>query len=341
MRLEPPAFWYGAPGIAAFALSPAAAIYGLAVQARFKLASPYRSALPVLCVGNFTLGGAGKTPAALELVRLLRGRGLRPAVLTRGYGGSEAGPRSVTEDDTAVVVGDEALLLAKATPTVVSRNRPAGARLIEAMGADVIVMDDGFQNPSLQKDFNLVVVDGGSGLGSGRTFPAGPLRAPLNFQLDRASAILILRAGPAHERLTAKFGTRPIVEAEIAPVSSEALAGRRFVAFCGIGRPAKFEETLTKANADVRRFVSFPDHHRYNESEASSLLDAARQESAELVTTEKDYVRLGGDTGPLRDLREASMPLRITLRFIGDGEARLLHLIEPLLPPRASVARAR
>ena len=197
LRLEPPSWWYsGRIPPAAWGLLPVSALYGAAVQKRFRDAKPYRGKLPVICVGNFTMGGAGKTPVALKLAALLRDHGIRPGFLTRGYGGRERGPYLVNAaSDGAARVGDEPLLLAEAAPTVVSRDRPAGARLLETLAVNAIVMDDGFQNPSLAKDFSLVVIDAAAGLGSGRVFPLGPLRAPLAFQAGMADAILLLGGG--------------------------------------------------------------------------------------------------------------------------------------------------
>ncbi len=194
MRLEPPPWWYGGRiPAAAWGLLPVSAIYGALVQRRFRKASPYSSKLPVICVGNFTVGGAGKTPVALKLASLLSDEGRKPGFLTRGFGGHERGPHLVDAAlDDAARVGDEPLLLADAAATVVSRDRPLGARLLETLGLDTIIMDDGFQNPSLKKDFSLIVIDAGAGIGSGRVFPLGPLRAPLRFQAGMADAILIL-----------------------------------------------------------------------------------------------------------------------------------------------------
>ncbi|MBI4723881.1 MAG: tetraacyldisaccharide 4'-kinase, partial [Rhodomicrobium sp.] len=201
MRLEPPSWWYGGRiPLAAWGLLPISAIYGAIVQRRFRKASPYRSKLPVICVGNFTMGGAGKTPVALKLASLLHDLGRKPGFLTRGYGGRERGPHMVDgARDNAARVGDEPLLLAEAATTVVSRDRPGGARLLETLGPDTIIMDDGFQNPSLKKDFSLIVIDAGSGIGSGRVFPLGPLRAPLAFQAGMADAILLLGRGAGGE----------------------------------------------------------------------------------------------------------------------------------------------
>lgn len=194
LRLEPPSWWYGERiPAAAWGLLPVSAMYSVLVERRFRKAQPYRSKLPVICVGNFTMGGAGKTPVALKLASMLRELGRKPGFLTRGYGGKERGPHRVNPDlDIAARVGDEPLLLAEAAPTVVSRNRPLGAQVLEALDIDVIIMDDGFQNPSLAKDFSLIAVDAGAGIGSGRVFPSGPLRARLDFQASMADAIILL-----------------------------------------------------------------------------------------------------------------------------------------------------
>jgi len=191
--MRDPAFWWQPPGTVAALLAPIAKIYAAVAGSRLKKAG-HSVGIPVICIGNLTVGGSGKTPTALAVARLLIAAGKRPYFLTRGYGGELAGPVLVdTTVHRAYDVGDEPLLLAGVAPTVVAADRVAGAEAIRAAGADVIVMDDGFQNPSLAKDLSILVVDGRRGLGNGKVFPAGPLRAPLDAQLDRAQAILIIR----------------------------------------------------------------------------------------------------------------------------------------------------
>jgi tetraacyldisaccharide 4'-kinase len=345
MRLEPPSWWYESRiPLAAWGLLPIAAIYGAAVQRRFRNASPYRSKLPVICVGNFTAGGAGKTPVALKLAALLRESGRNPGFLTRGYGGMERGPHLVNAaSDDAAHVGDEPLLLAAAAPTVVSRNRPAGARLLETIGADVIVMDDGFQNPSLTKDFSLIVLDAGAGIGSGRVFPLGPLRAPLDFQAGMADAILILK-GQAHgnaacqglrqQILSARqrSAARPVshldvFEASVVPLIPDGLDSQPVLAFCGIGRPAKFFATVRDAGISAVKTCCFPDHHPFTDAEARALIAEAKASGAALLTTEKDRARLAGTTGAQRELYLSSQALPITVQLAEDGEARLMSAI--------------
>ena len=189
--MKAPRFWWEKPGAMAALLAPFAALYGSIAARRLKQEGA-RAGIPVICVGNPTVGGAGKTPAAMAIARFLIDAGERPYFLTRGYGGRLAGPLVVEAGHTAVQVGDEPLLLARVAPTVVAANRVAGAELAREKGASVIVMDDGFQNPSLAKDFSILVIDGARGIGNGRVLPAGPLRAPLAPQLDRADAILIV-----------------------------------------------------------------------------------------------------------------------------------------------------
>ena len=331
MRLEPPSWWHGtspADRLKAALLSPAGWLYGTAAQARFALAKPYRSPLPVICVGNFTVGGAGKTPLALALAEITRGLGYRPAFLTRGYGGSLAGPHKVDpERDSAAEVGDEALMLARAAPTVLARFRPGGAKTIEALGASLIIMDDGFQNPSLQKDVAIIAVDAGAGIGNGRVFPAGPLRAPLAAQRKRAALAVLIGdgGGDVESRLG---GCLPMVKARLSPAESdEWLRARRVAAFSGIGRPGKFFATLRECGAQVVAAEAFPDHHAFTEAEALGLLKKADDLGAILVTTEKDWVRIGATSGPLADLKARARNLPVKLVFPGEGEAWLKNFI--------------
>lgn len=315
--MRPPAFW-DATGDhpAARLLAPLAALYGRHTSARMDrpgAAAP----CPVLCVGNFTLGGAGKTPTALALAALLRAGGARPAFLTRGYGGCLAGPVAVDParhraDDT----GDEPLLLARAAPTILARDRPAGARLCVEGGADCIVMDDGLQNPSLAKTLSLAVVDAGAGLGNGRTFPAGPLRVPLERQWPHVHGLVLIGTGAKGEEMAEAAARRglPVHRARLIPGAD--LAGRRVLAFAGIGRPAKFFASLREAGADLVDTRAFPDHHPYRDDEIARLAAEAERLGAGLVTTEKDHVRLP----PAFAGRVSVLP--VTLRFRDEGPLR-------------------
>ena len=331
MRLEPPSWWHGsspADRLKAALLSPAGWLYVVAARGRFALAKPYRSRLPVICVGNFTVGGAGKTPLALALADITRGLGYRPAFLTRGYGGALAGPHRVEcERDSAADVGDEALLLARAAPTMLARVRPDGARAIEALDVNLIIMDDGFQNPSIEKDLAIIAIDAGVGFGNGLVFPAGPLRAPLDYQRRRAALAVLIRDDGGNVEAGLDGGL-PLVEARLCPSeSADWLRGARVTAFSGIGRPGKFFTTLRDCGVEVVATEAFPDHHAFTDAEALALMARAHELSAILVTTEKDWVRIGATSSALVDLKARARTLSVKLVFPGDGEARLRDFI--------------
>ena len=282
--MRAPDFWAD-DGALARLLAPLGTGYNLAGRLRRALAHPASVGIPVVCVGNLVAGGAGKTPVALALIEALGARGCKVQCLTRGYGGRVSGPHRVDPArDTAARVGDEALLLARAAPTWVARDRAAGA--------EVIVMDDGFQNPSLAKDLSLVVIDGAYGFGNGRVMPAGPLRETVPGGLARAEAVVVL--GPERRDLAARLDGGPaLLTARLAPrPGSERLAGRMVLAFAGIGRPEKFFATLADLGAKVVETRAFPDHHAYAPAEIESLRARAAALDACAVTTEKDAVRL-------------------------------------------------
>lgn len=311
--MKAPAFWNreGA-GWPARLLSPFGALYGWLTLRR--MARPgWRAPVPVISIGNFTAGGAGKTPTTITLANALIARGETPFILTRGYGGREKGPLRVDPARHAAdAVGDEPLLIARTAPVIVARDREAGARLAIAEGASVILLDDALQNPALIKDFSLAVVDGGFGFGNGRCVPAGPLRAPVSGQLARVDAVLIIGADEANveREMTGKpfFATR--FQPESKTVS--ALSGRRLLAFCGIGRPEKFRQTLIEAGLDVEAFQPFADHHAFTPHEAEALIKAADAFNLTLVTTEKDHTRLTGH-GVLQRLAAYATPLPVRL----------------------------
>lgn len=316
--LRAPEFWWQRAGITAALLYPAAAIYG-AVAAYRLGRNGYRAKIPVICIGNPTLGGAGKTPTAIALAKLLKDDGKKVFFLTRGYGGSEQGPLLVDlKTHNATKVGDEALLLAAAAPTVVAHDRAAGAKFAETQGAEVIVMDDGFQNSSLAKNFSILVIDGTKGIGNGMPFPAGPLRAALAPQLKRAQAMLIIGEGEAGDK-AARFASErklPVFRAKIVPQKSsvDELKGKSVLAFAGIGAPEKFFHSLEIAGAIVSGWKSFGDHHRYSAIDAAEILAKAEHGGHIPVTTEKDFMRMQGD-GVLAPLLEKTRILRIRLSF--------------------------
>jgi tetraacyldisaccharide 4'-kinase len=314
--MQAPAFWWRKAGLAAASLAPVAWLYGF-VAARRMGQRGRAVGIPVVCIGNFTVGGAGKTPTALAVARMLTDSGERPVFLTRGYGGRLPGPVRVDADrHSAQDVGDEPLLLARVAPTLVARDRVAGAAAAQAAGASVIVMDDGFQNPSLAKQCSVLVIEGDRSLGNGNVIPAGPLRAPLGTQLGHAHALLTIGDGVAAAPVAASAARRglSLFRGRLVPdpATAAACAGSPVLAFTGIGNPEKFFATLDAAGiaAPVRR--AFPDHHRYSASEAAALIREAEQNKLSLLTTEKDAARLTGDRA-LTALRERVRVLPVTL----------------------------
>ena len=285
--MREPGFWRRR-GAMAHLLSPLGALYGFSVAWKASHAgAAYHAAMPVLCVGNLTAGGSGKTPVAIEIARMLEARGKKPVLLTRGYGGKTHGPALVKPHHSARIMGDEALVLARAAPTIVSRDRALGGALAGDGHADVLVMDDGHQNFSLKKDLSLVVVDGGGGFGNGMVLPAGPLREPVAQGLKRADAVIIMGSGAPD--LAGYAG--PVLRAWLEPQPHN-FTGRKMLAFAGIGRPQKFFDTLRAVGAFVEETESFADHYTYQPSDLAGLRARARARGAQLVTTEKDLVRI-------------------------------------------------
>lgn len=314
--MREPAFWHRGSSWQSRLLSPIGAIYG-ALTARRMARLGVKAGVPVICVGNYHLGGAGKTPTVLALAALLRGMGAKPWVVSRGYGGRLAGPVVVDPRvHAAADVGDEPLMMADTLSVVVARRRADGAALAQAQGASVILLDDGFQNPALHKDLSLIVIDSRRGLGNGGIFPAGPLRAPLPPQLTRTDALIVVGDGdaarPVADLVTARG--KPVLRGRLQPdpASLAALAGRRVLAFAGIGDPERFFATLRAAGVDVIETASFPDHHPFAASEIAALAARAARASLTLVTTAKDLVRLRGDEA-LSAHAGAIVPFGVTL----------------------------
>jgi tetraacyldisaccharide 4'-kinase len=331
--MREPAFWWRGAGPQAQLLAPLGLIYGT-IAARRMAKAGAQAGLPVLCVGNFTLGGAGKTPTVIMLAKTLADGGSRPFCLSRGYGGSEAGPRLVDgPSDSAAQVGDEALLLARAAPTIVARDRVAGAEFARTQGASVIILDDGLQNPSLAKDFTLAVINARRGIGNGRVFPAGPLRAPLDAQIARTNALLVVGEGSAADGIAARLHAqeRPVFHARLLPdkAAVSALRGQNVLAFAGIGDPDKFFATAREAGIVVSRRRVFPDHHHYTPQDASELILRAEYSKLTLLTTEKDRARMNGDPR-LAALAASVQTLPVTMVVQEAGELR--RLIKSRLP---------
>jgi tetraacyldisaccharide 4'-kinase len=324
--MREPAFWWRAGGLAAALLQPAAWCYGGIAAHRMRRQGA-RAGIPVICLGNLTLGGTGKTPAAIAVAALLRERGERPFFLTRGYGGRLTGPVRVdpamhgSED-----IGDEPLLLARTAPAIVSRDRVAGAQRARAEGASVIVMDDGLQNPSLDKDLSIAVIDGARGIGNACVFPAGPLRAPLGAQIERVDALLIAGEDRAVPAALKGDNRRPLLRGRLVPDAATVkdLSGRKVLAFAGIGHPEKFFATLAAAGIAVAASHSFPDHHRYSDADARALLDRADADGLLPVTTEKDMVRLTRGACAALAGRTRALPVKLAFDDI-ESVRRLLE----------------
>jgi tetraacyldisaccharide 4'-kinase len=332
--MRPPEFWKAdargrdaAPMLRAL-LTPVSWAYAWAVEQKLNGAAPWQAPIPVVCVGNLTLGGAGKTPVT-RAVRASLGPGAH--TLSRGYGGRIEGPLRVSTDMKAAEVGDEPLLHAQDGPAWIARDRVAGARAIAAAGAHAIVMDDGFQNPSLAKTLSLIVVDPGYGVGNGHVFPAGPLRERLASGLARADALILLHNSERGredegERLAWLDGfAKPILNARLEPLGA-APAGP-LVAFAGLARPEKFFDTLEATGAELTDAIPFPDHHAYGDDDLELLAQLAAERDASLITTEKDAARLS----PEWRARVATLP--VSARFEAPETLEAL-----LAPVRARMA---
>jgi len=336
MKTAPDFWWKREFSLTGLLLAPIGRLYGLIAGRRMLNRPSAKSRLPVLCIGNFVVGGTGKTPFAIELAYRLQEDGFRPGFLLRGYGGTRKGPLVV---DAAVhdagEVGDEALLLARHGPTVTASDRPAGARLLEQQPVDVILMDDGFQNPSLHKDLSLVLVDCTVGFGNGRCLPAGPLRAPASKQILKADCLVLVGEGDAAEEAAHLAGRKglPILHAHLLPQPRDELEGKKLFAFAGIGRPQKFFETLKDLGYDLKRTRAYPDHHAYSEADVKMLLTEAEEAGLTLVTTSKDMARLETAAGELFHWVAASA-LVLEVRMHIDDEDRLAGLIKEKLRRR-------
>jgi len=307
MKLATPRWWYkrqlsaregGMPAIRAL-LTPVGWIWAAVTARRIARTDPFDPGVPVICVGNLTVGGTGKTPVVRALAARLAARGKAVHLLSRGYGGKLAGPVRVDPAiHTAADVGDEPLMLARDYPVWVARDRAAAARAAAAAGAEVIVMDDGHQNPSVRKTLSLVVVDGETRedewpFGDRRVFPAGPMREPLQVGLARADAAIVLLPADlaaADPELTGLLSAVPVLSAHLAAVAAPPSGPQ--VGFAGIGKPWKVERALQAADCDLVDFAPFPDHAAYDETVLGRLAERAAQFCAGLVTTEKDWVRL-------------------------------------------------
>lgn len=323
--MRAPEFWRH-NGLLPVLLSPASAIWRCCAASRIRRATPRKADIPVICIGNAVAGGAGKTPVAMSVADRLLQRGGKPHFLSRGYGGTTIEPTLVDPaHHSARDVGDEPLLLARHAPAWVARDRVAGAQAAVSAGADAIVLDDGFQSPSLHKDISILVVDGGYGFGNRRVMPAGPLREDLDAAIARADAVTII--GTDHHGIEQSLsGGKPVLAARFVPrIEDDDLSGEAVLAFAGIGRPEKFFETLAGMGCDVVATRAFADHHPYTGDEVMRLLEDAAAAGAIAVTTEKDAVRLPAEA------RDIVRTLGVTLEW--RDPAALDTLLSPALSP--------
>ncbi len=335
---QAPEFWWRGRSLPGMALAPLGAIYGQ-LSGRRMMRAGTSTGVPVICVGNLVVGGAGKTPTALAVASICRKLGLNPGFLTRGYRGRETGPLVVSlAVHSPHDVGDEALLLAQFAPTIVAADRPAGAKLLASLGADIVVMDDGFQNPSLNKDLALVVVDARRGIGNGLTLPAGPLRAPLAYQIRCADGLVVLGEGAQDRavRAAARAGL-PILRAKTEAARRRGLKRHAYLAFAGIGDPDKFYALLEASGAVVQHTMSFADHHLFTHEDCEAILAEAESRKLVPITTEKDRARLtrGGDAAERLAATAETFPIHV--RF--EEPNRLIGMIEDAVAAHGSAYR--
>lgn len=328
--MKAPDFWKnpaGRPGWQAFLLAPIGHLYAWATAFRIAKGDGYRAKVPVICVGNLNAGGTGKTPTVIALAEKLIQMGLSPHVVSRGYGGRLKGPVQVDErGHSAKDVGDEPLLLAAFAPTWVSRDRAEGVRMAEESGADVILMDDGFQNPGVAKDLSIVVVDAAAGFGNGRTIPAGPLREPVETGLQRADLVLSIGTDRAQQVFDESWTSAircPVLRGELKPLPTGMdWEGLDVLAFAGIGDPSRFFSTLRNLGANLLRSEALDDHQPLTDALMKRLAIDATALRAQLVTTEKDAVRLP-ETYRAQVL---TVPVRLELRDWTEIERSLAGL---------------
>ena len=328
MVSEAPPFWWKKGDPRAWLLAPASLIYGYFASRRMKNAKRAAVDVPVICVGNFTVGGAGKTPTVITLAKAAKARGLKPGVLSRGYGGSMDRTTVVDADHhRARDVGDEPLLIAREALTVISRKRLEGARMLISEGADLIIMDDGFQSAALRFDYALMVIDSMRGIGNGFLVPAGPVRAPTTLQLAHATALLKLGDGAGADpfiRIAARSG-KPVYEGSVEPVGdAKVIEGKRVLAFAGIADPKKFYRTVENLGAEIVAKRSFGDHQHLSDDEIEDILTTSEKQDLTIVTTAKDAVRLRGHHGRAQELAGKITIIDVEMAFDSPTTPRLI-----------------
>jgi tetraacyldisaccharide 4'-kinase len=309
--MNSPEFWHHPCGLRACLLAPLSWLYTLCGILRKWFIKPVKASVPVISIGNFTLGGAGKTPVTIAIAQCLQKIGKNPHIISRGYQGSLQGPVQVDINTHHYhQTGDEPLLLARVAPVWISKNRALAAGPACQSGADILVLDDGHQNHSLIKDMRIMVVDSQQKFGNGQVFPAGPLRQSVEAGLKQTDVIILIGDETSPVPLELLSLSCPLLRARMIPLFPEPQSGEKpVVAFAGLGYPEKFRQTLVNAGFDVRAFVPFPDHYPYSPVDLKRLEEEAHRHKADLVTTEKDYVRI-----PLK-CRKSIKAIAIELEF--------------------------
>lgn len=317
--MKTPKFWYKKSGTRALMLTPIGQLYRTAGLLRHAFSKPYKAGVPVICVGNIVAGGAGKTPTAITLARLLIQKGGRPIFVTRGYGGNEKGPLRVDlKLHTSRNVGDESILLAQIAPCWIGRNRAEAIRMAEKENPTHIILDDGLQNPKVLPDVNLLVVDGAVGFGNRLLIPAGPLRETLHDAFSRIAAIVMI--GQDEQRVTTCLG-KPVLSARMKPLlAGDLTKGTPVLAFAGIGRPEKFYASCREAGLNVVETRDFADHHLFSGEDLRDLSTTAQKKELKLVTTTKDWVRL---PDPFR--RHVGI---LDVQLVFEDEAEVLRIVQ-------------
>ena len=326
MPIKTPHFWTELSWQSVI-LFPVSYIWRFGHYAQQKILNTKETEIPVICVGNLTVGGSGKTPVVITLCRFLSGIGKSTSILTRGFGGKEKGPIFVSTNlHQSLDVGDEPLMMAHSLDVCVSRNRPLGANhILDKKKYDCIVMDDGLQNPTLKKDLNIAVFDGKFGIGNGFLLPAGPMRQKLEVGIQNID--LVIFNGKDETGLGQKIPPHiPIFTGELQPDEEivEKMKNRRVYGFAGIGNPSRFFKTLNDIGADLVGEAHFADHHPYTDADLTQLYEEAMQSGAELVTTQKDWMRLPSDW---RD-RVLTVPVRI--HFTADDTIKIVSFLETI-----------
>ncbi len=316
--MKAPDFWYSQKKhVLPALLSPLSNAYARMARRHRENAAAQEIAIPVICVGNIVSGGAGKTPTAMALLKLIQDNktALSPFFLTRGYRGKIEGPERVDGSHDPVLWGDEALLLSRHAPTIVSKNRYQGGVLAQDLGADLVIMDDGMQNYTIAKDLTFCVIDGQMGFGNAQVIPQGPLRQTLDEGLQLSDAFILIGGDTRNVRAALPAG-KPVFGAALKVRADHALrADTPYLAFCGIGFPDKFKKSIAEAGLKTVEFRDFSDHHDYGDKDITYLIDAARAKGARLLTTEKDYARLPEFDG--KDLIDI-LPVEIVFEEPGD-----------------------